>query len=160
MINTIDDAIQLASSKHYGQKDKVGDSYLLHLFRVMLKMKTEEEMMVAVLHDIVEDTSMTCGILTEHGYSSEIVQAVWYLTRLKDEPYSVFIRRIAWDSLAKRVKIADIQDHLEQNALTGVLSEEAVARYQSAIDYLTVIWDYNHHETPKPDYSLEQVGAS
>ncbi len=51
----IEDAIFIALQVHQGQKDKAGSSYILHPLRLMLRMRTEGEMMVAVLHDVIED---------------------------------------------------------------------------------------------------------
>lgn len=53
---TIEDAILIAAEAHKGEKDKAGAAYILHPLRMMMRMKTEAEMMTAILHDVVEDT--------------------------------------------------------------------------------------------------------
>ena len=53
---TLEDAIAIAAQAHKGIKDKAGAAYILHPLRMMMRMKTESEMMTAILHDVVEDT--------------------------------------------------------------------------------------------------------
>jgi (p)ppGpp synthase/HD superfamily hydrolase len=64
---TLEDAIALAVDAHRGQTDKAGVSYILHPQRVMLALTTEEEMMIGVLHDVVEDSEWTLAGLRERG---------------------------------------------------------------------------------------------
>ena len=56
---TLKDAIDLATQHHEGQFDKGGKPYIGHPMRVMEKMMLKDYKIVAVLHDIVEDTSIT-----------------------------------------------------------------------------------------------------
>jgi len=88
---TLEDAILMAVEAHRGQKDKAGAAYILHPLRVMLYMETETEMMVAVLHDVIEDTKetkkVTIEYLKEAGYSEEVLQAIDCLTRRDGEEY-------------------------------------------------------------------------
>src|SRR5712692_11909121 len=76
-------AIVLAIRAHArkNQRDKSGALYILHPLRVMLKMKTEAEMMAAVLHDVVEDTQCTLADLRKGGIPEKVVQAVDCLTK-------------------------------------------------------------------------------
>jgi (p)ppGpp synthase/HD superfamily hydrolase len=112
MMKTLADAISLAAHAHEGQRDKAGKPYILHPLRLMLKMRTEREMMAAVLHDIVEDTPVTLDDLRRQGYPEEVVQAVDCLTRREGETYEEFIARIKPNALARGVKIADLEDNL------------------------------------------------
>ena len=59
---TLEDAISLAAKAHRGRKDKAGAAYILHPVRVMLRMRTKEERIVAVSHDVIEDTSIAWEI--------------------------------------------------------------------------------------------------
>ena len=59
MSDRLSRAIVFAANYHAGQKDKGGEPYILHSLRVMMKMETEEEKVVAVLHDVLEDTEAT-----------------------------------------------------------------------------------------------------
>ena len=49
-------AIEIALDAHKNVSDKGGNPYILHPLRLMLQMDSEEEMIVAILHDVVEDS--------------------------------------------------------------------------------------------------------
>jgi (p)ppGpp synthase/HD superfamily hydrolase len=110
---TLEDAISLAVKAHRGRKDKVGAAYILHPLRVMLRMKTKDERIVALLHDVIEDTKYTLEDLREAGYSRKILQSLDYLTKRDGEEYEEFIKRVKRHPLARRVKIADLKDNLD-----------------------------------------------
>ena len=74
-------------------------------------MKTEMEMIVAVLHDVVEDGGITTDDLQKAMYSEEIVNAIECLTRRDGEEYDQFIDRVKGNLLARKVKIADLKDN-------------------------------------------------
>jgi (p)ppGpp synthase/HD superfamily hydrolase len=109
---TLDDAILLAAQSHRGQKDKAGGPYILHPLRLMLKMSTEEEMMTAVLHDVIEDSEHTLSDLRQAGYPEPVLAALDCLTRRETESYEEFIERIRPNPLARRVKLADLEDNM------------------------------------------------
>jgi hypothetical protein len=58
-MSTLEHAIALAACAHAGQVDKAGQPYILHPLRVMLRLSGADERIVAVLHDVVEDTPRT-----------------------------------------------------------------------------------------------------
>lgn len=110
----LDNAIKLATDAHAGQVDKGGQPYILHPLRVMLAMAITDERIVAVLHDVVEDTDVCCDHLYwVHGFKPDIVTAIAALTRRNGEDYFDFIRRVAANSIARAVKIADLRDNLD-----------------------------------------------
>jgi hypothetical protein len=109
----LETAIKLATDAHAGQVDEAGEPYILHPLRVMLAMKTNDQRIVAVLHDMVGDSPWTCNDLSsQHGFKTEIVEAVAALTRFRGEYYFDFIRRLAPNPIARAVKIADLRDKL------------------------------------------------
>lgn len=111
MCSQLSEAIRLASLAHDGQLDKAGKSYILHPLRVMLRMDTEDEMIVAVLHDVVEDTDYTLNDL-RIMFSPIIVDAVDAISQRKgSETYFEYIARCKQNPLARKVKIADILDN-------------------------------------------------
>lgn len=117
---TLESAISIAAIAHRGQKDLGGKPYILHPLRVMGQMDTEEEMIAAVLHDIVEDTPWTIEGLRRANVPVFAVNAIDSLTRRKDqgEVYVEYINRIARGNLiARKVKIADLRDNLDLNRL-------------------------------------------
>lgn len=93
----LEKALQIATEAHKSQKDKYGAPYLGHVTRVMNAGKTQDEMIVGVLHDVVEDTDWTFEQLEREGFSKHIIDAVRCLSKTSDdEDYGEFIelRRI------------------------------------------------------------------
>lgn len=122
---TLEDAIALAMEAHRGQVDKVGQPYILHLLRVMLRLDGEQAQMVGVLHDLVEDTGYSFDDLRALGYAEEIVQALDCLTRRSTESYEEFIERACANPLARRVKRADLEDNMDVRRLPSVGEKDA-----------------------------------
>jgi (p)ppGpp synthase/HD superfamily hydrolase len=133
---SLEDAIILAASAHRGQRDKAGRPYILHPLRMMLRLQTDEERLVAVLHDVVEDSDVTLDDLRRQGYGERIVAAVDRLTRREGESYDDFVARAAADPLARAVKVADLEDNLDTTRLAEITErdQERLARYQRALD--------------------------
>lgn len=116
----LEHAIALACRAHRGQRDKGGAPYILHPLRLLHRMATVEEMIVAVLHDVLEDSPCTADRLREEGFPPPIVAAIEYLTRQDGETYDAFIRRVRDNPLARRVKMADLEDNLNILRLESV----------------------------------------
>ena len=89
------------------QKDKGGEPYILHPLRVMLRMRTEAERVVAVLHDVVEDSEYTFEELRSEGFSGDVIEALKVLTKLPGESRIEAAKRAAQNPLARKVKLAD-----------------------------------------------------
>ena len=132
-------ALALATIHHSGVLDKGGEPYILHVLRVMLPMETKEEKIIALLHDLLEDTALTAEDLLERGFSSSIVDSVLLLTRNKEEGYEEYIRRLAEDPLSRRVKLSDLKDNQKKERLPNPLREEdrrRLEKYREAEAYL------------------------
>ena len=134
---TLEKAISLATEAHKGQTDKNGDPYILHPLRVMARVQSETEKIVAVLHDIVEDTDYTIENLRENGYSKQVLEAIECLTKRDGEDYDEYLNRCKSNPIARKVKIADLEDNIDIKRL-GVLKEEDLKRLNK---YLRV-WKY------------------
>lgn len=110
---TLEDAISIASLAHKGQIDKAGSPYILHPLRMMMQMKSETAMMVAVLHDVVEDCKgWTFNRLRKNGFSEEVLAALDCVTSRSSESYEDFIKRVQTNPIAREVKIADLEDNM------------------------------------------------
>jgi (p)ppGpp synthase/HD superfamily hydrolase len=130
---TLEDAIALACRAHRGQLDKSGKPYILHVLRVMMRQHDDAARMVAALHDVVEDSEVTITDLRAAGYGEEICQAVDALTRREGESYDAMIARVAGNALARRVKIADLEDNMDPaRRLPGPHEMEKVRKYARA----------------------------
>ena len=131
---TLEDAIVLAAQLHKGQVDKAGVSYILHTLRVMQDptLTSEDERIVAVLHDTVEDCDITLEQLRERGYSVQVVDALDFLTKLPEEEsnYDAFIERVqSGPLLARKVKLADLRDNADLSRLANP-TEKDLARQE------------------------------
>ena len=106
-------AIEIAEQALAGMTDQNGQPYIEHARRVMDAMDTEEEKIVAILHDVVEDTEMSLKDLMDEGFSHEVVETLDQLTKRKDMTYDEYIEDISCSSLAAKVKAAEIRDNLD-----------------------------------------------
>jgi len=137
-MNRLEKAILIATQAHAGQVDKGGNPYILHPLRIMLRMNTEETMIAAVLHDVLEDTDVTADDLLKAGMSREVVAGVVALTRREGETYMDFIKRTKQDPIARLVKLADLEDNCDLTRLPNPTKEDfdRVERYKMAIGEL------------------------
>lgn len=108
-------AYELASEHHSGQVDKLGVPYLHHVVSVANSVSSVEDKVVALLHDILEDTTCTREQLIENGIPPYLVESIEALTRKGGESYKDFIRRVSLDERATRVKLADLKDNLDED---------------------------------------------
>ena len=131
---TVEDAVALAALSHKTQIDKAGQPYIFHPLRMMLRFEDEAAQIVAVLHDVVEDAGIRLDDLRGLGYSEEIVSALDCVTRRDGETYEQFIERAAANPLARRVKLADLDDNLEVRRLPVIREKdvERLNRYKAA----------------------------
>jgi (p)ppGpp synthase/HD superfamily hydrolase len=138
-MSTLERAIVIAAEAHDGQIDKAGAPYILHVLRVMLSMETVEERIVAVLHDIVEDTPWTLDALRTEGFSEAIVHAVDALTHRDGESYEAFVDRAGADPIGRRVKIADLKDNsdLRRIAAPSEKDHARIEKYRRALRRLS-----------------------
>ena len=110
---TIERAIEIAANSHAGQRDKAGQPYIFHPLRVMFRVNGEHEQMAAVLHDVVEDTSVTLDNLAQEGFPSEVLRAIAALTKLPGETRLEAAARAAADPVARKVKLADNAENMD-----------------------------------------------
>jgi (p)ppGpp synthase/HD superfamily hydrolase len=127
-MSTLQRAIEIATEAHQGQFDKAGNEYIGHPLRVMEMGASEEEKIVGVLHDVVEDTDWTFGMLEAEGFSQEVIAALKCVTKISEnENYDDFIERVRKNPLATAVKINDLTDNMDIRRLP-YLSDKDVKR--------------------------------
>ena len=132
-------AISIAVEAHSGQVDKGGHPYILHPLRVMMAVSSTEEKIVAVLHDVVEDSSWTFEALSEEGFSDEVVTALKSVTKTSEsEDYDSFIERAKRNAIGKAVKIADLRDNMDITRITNLTEKDSLrlTKYQRALQRL------------------------
>ena len=135
-------AIQIAVAAHSGVIDKGGNPYILHPLRVMFALKTDEEKIVGVLHDVVEDApDWDFTRLEDEGFSADIIEGLKSVTKItEDEDYNEFIKRCLKNKLGRAVKIADIRDNLDVNRIE-ILTEKDLNRLNKYKRSLKVLLD-------------------
>jgi (p)ppGpp synthase/HD superfamily hydrolase len=134
MQQLLEKAISIALSAHKGQFDKGGNPYILHPLRVMMDMPTIEEKIVAVLHDVVEDSNITIQSLKEESFSEEILNAITLLSINENQSYDEYISNIKKNSLATKVKLADLRDNMDKKRILNPTQKdiERLNKYQIA----------------------------
>lgn len=128
-MSNLDKAIAVALNAHVGQVDKAGQPYILHPLRLMLRFNNEEEMIIAVLHDIVEDSNMSLNDLKNLGFKEQIIEAIDCLSKRDNESYEEFILRVSSNELARKVKVEDLKDNLDLTRI-DFISEKDLARVE------------------------------
>lgn len=139
---TIEKAIEIAAKAHAGTTDRQGTPYILHSLSVMNHVEGLDAKIVAVLHDVVEDTDVNLDRLRGEGFTEEIIEAVRLMTRGEDQSYADYVVALSDNELAKRVKLADLRDN--SRAERALLRPERmerdlrrIARYHLSWRYLT-----------------------
>ena len=133
-------AINIAVEAHAGQKDKAGEPYVLHPLRMMFALKSEEERIVAVLHDVVEDCDgWSFDRLQAEGFAPAILEALDRVTKREGEDYMTFVRRAGENPTSRAVKMADLADNMDlaRIAEPSARDHERIARYREACAYLS-----------------------
>ena len=131
-------AMQLCFEAHKDQLDKSGLPYVFHPFHLAEQMKDETTTVVALLHDVVEDTDITLNDIAKEGFGDEVVQALSLLTHEDEVQYMDYVAKIKDNPIAKTVKLADLAHNSDLSRL-DVVDEKALKRrekYQKAIAFL------------------------
>ena len=131
-------ALKLCFEAHKEQVDKSDMPYVFHPFHLAEQMKTEESTIVALLHDLVEDTEYTINDLTSMGFGKDITNAIALLTHADGVEYMDYVRAIKENPIAKAVKLADLKHNSDLSRLDDI-NEKALQRkekYQKAIALL------------------------
>ncbi len=127
----LEKAIIIAAEAHKMQVDKSGKPYILHPLRVMLNVETKDEMICAVLHDVIEDSKIKPKDLLEKGFTEEIIEAILSVTK----DYFDFIERAKKNPIGRKVKIADLNDNLDISRIDNPKEKdyERMEKYRKAL---------------------------
>lgn len=131
-------AMKLCFAAHKEQTDKSGVPYVFHPIHLAEQMDTEETVIVALLHDVVEDTAYTVQDIADMGFSRKITDALVLLTHDASIPYMEYVSQVRENALAKAVKLVDLKHNSDLSRLDEI-SEESLARmkkYEKAIALL------------------------
>ena len=132
-------ALKLCFEAHKNQADKSGLPYVFHPFHVAEQMTDEKTTIVALLHDVIEDTSYTLQDLRTLGFDEDVLGALELMTHDKNVPYMDYVAKIKGNAIAKTVKLADLSHNSDLTRLDEI-NEAAlnrVEKYKAAIKLLS-----------------------
>lgn len=131
-------ALKLCFEAHKEQSDKSGMPYVFHPFHLAEQMEAEETTVVALLHDVVEDTDYTLGELAEMGFGESVIAALALLTHDDATDYMDYVRAIKDNPIAKAVKLADLRHNSDLTRL-DVVDEKALARREKYLKAMELL---------------------
>ncbi len=131
-------AMKLCFEAHKDQVDKSGMPYVFHPFHLAEQMQDETTTVVALLHDVIEDTDYTLQDLTDMGFQKEITDALALLTHDKDVPYMDYVATVKGNAVAKAVKLADLQHNSDLSRL-DVITDKALARKEKYMQAIALL---------------------
>ena len=131
-------AIKLCYQAHDGQLDKSGLPSVTHPLHVAEQISNEANTIVALLHDVMEDTAYTASDLREVGFDQEIIDALLLLTHDLPISYMDYIRKLSTNPLARKVKIADLKHNSDLTRLNSVTTEDLkrLEKYKKSLHIL------------------------
>lgn len=132
-------ALKLCFEAHKDQVDKSGMPYVFHPFHLAEQMSDERSTIVALLHDVIEDTEYTFEDLRKMGFEDEVIEALVLMTHDDSVPYMTYVAAIKQNPIAKAVKLADLEHNSDLSRL-DIIDEKALKRkekYATAIELLT-----------------------
>lgn len=131
-------AYAIALLAHTGQFDKAGMAYMNHVERVASKFQKPEQIQAALLHDVLEDSSITLTDMERFGISKEVRDAVRAMTKRAGEPYNTYLARVKANPIACAVKLEDLRDNANVNRIKCPTADDfrRTAKYMDAIAYL------------------------
>jgi GTP diphosphokinase / guanosine-3',5'-bis(diphosphate) 3'-diphosphatase len=136
---TLERAIEIAAKAHAGQVDKAGEPYILHPIQVMLRVSGTEARIVAVLHDVVEDSAYTIEDLRKEGFSPPVLEAVAALTKEAGESRLEAASRAAKNEIARTVKLADNAENMNLDRIAHPTEKDyaRLKEYEEVKAFLT-----------------------
>ncbi len=131
-------ALKLCFEAHKEQVDKSGMPYVFHPFHLAEQMNTEETTIVALLHDLVEDTDYTIEDLVDMGFDKSITDAIALMTHADNVAYMDYVRAIKDNPIAKTVKLADLKHNSDLTRLE-IVDEKALSRREKYLKAIAIL---------------------
>ena len=131
-------ALKLCFDAHKDQIDKSGLPYVFHPFHLAEQMIDEDTTVVALLHDVVEDTEYTIEDLKNMGFNQKVIEAISLMTHDEKIPYEEYVLKLKENSIARTVKIADLKHNSDLTRLNSVTEKDLkrAEKYKKAIKIL------------------------
>lgn len=131
-------ALALCFEAHKDQKDKSGLPYIFHPFHLAEPMEDEDTTIVALLHDVIEDTEYTIEDLKKAGFSQNIISAIALMTHDPQVPYMEYVRAIKSNPIARAVKLADLRHNSDMTRL-DIITQRDEERAQKYLDAIVIL---------------------
>ena len=131
-------ALSLCFEAHKDQKDKSGLPYVFHPFHLAEQMEDEETTVVALLHDVIEDTEYTIEDLQKAGFTQNVISAIALMTHNPQMPYMEYVRAIKSNPIARAVKLADLRHNSDMTRL-DIITQRDEERAQKYLDAIVVL---------------------
>ena len=128
-------AITIACEAHQGQSSINGEPYILHPLRLLIKSKSNEERIIAVLHDVIEKSNISLADLKNKGFDQNIISSIDSLSRRRSESYFDYIRRLMQNRISVKIKLLDLTDNIKihnENNDNGIYDAK-INKYKNAL---------------------------
>ena len=128
-------AITIACDAHQGQSSINGEPYILHPLRLLIKAKSNEEKIIAVLHDVIEKSNISLADLKNKGFDQNIISSIESLSRRRGESYVDYIARLMKNNISVKIKLLDLADNIKihsENNDNGIYDAK-INQYKSAL---------------------------
>ena len=109
-------AITIACEAHQGQSSINGEPYILHPLRLLIKAKSNEERIIAILHDVIEKTNISLADLKNKGFDQNIISSIDSLSRKRGESYVDYIGRLMQNRISVKIKLLDLADNIKMHS--------------------------------------------
>ena len=109
-------AIIIAFEAHQGQSSINGEPYILHPLRLLIKAKSNEERIIAILHDVIEKTNISLADLKNKGFDQNIISSIDSLSRRRSESYIEYIERLMQNKISVKIKLLDLADNIKMHS--------------------------------------------
>ena len=128
-------AITIACDAHQGQSSINGEPYILHPLRLLIKAKSNEEKIIAVLHDVIEKSNISLADLKSRGFDQNIISSIDSLSRRRSESYVDYIDRLMQNRISVKIKLLDLADNIKihnENNDNGIYDAK-INQYKNAL---------------------------
>ncbi|MEO1615774.1 MAG: HD domain-containing protein [Planctomycetota bacterium] len=149
-MSDFDTALALVAEHFKGVRDKAGMPYVLHCLRATMHVDSLDAKMVAIMHDLVEDTLVTMDDLREHGFSKTVLDAIERVTHLPDVSYADYVVKIKGNPIAREVKLADLRDNTDPSR--ALLREGREQRDSKRIQKYLLSYQFLSDQQDEPSY--------
>ena len=133
-------AITIACEAHQGQSSINGEPYILHPLRLLIKAKSNEERIIAILHDVIEKTNISLLDLKNKGFDQNIISSIDSLSRRRSESYIEYIERLMQNKISVKIKLLDLADNIKihsENNDNGIYDVK-INQYKNALKQIGI----------------------